>query len=381
MPKSEVTVYIWEYKGVHHFGHAALRLEGIPGKDPKRKVYISWWPGDNREYLTWLERNAHDSKLAQKIIRRHFGGLTPYSTGAERVRTALHDRLVEMSDETRKNLAEKKFEPRDGQREKVVGVVRGAANPPFPNGKVYEEWGVDDFKDFQAVGAYPRADEGLVKVWVQEPVKIRIPMLGTPGGPFGLDGVQIFRWWKVFRASPTNRYRLISKTQNCAGVIALALQAGLGENYAKKPTPRLFMEPNHIRKWAEDIQREVALLNHGVARFLTQPTGSSSNKGLKEVMSQVQWQAKIKGCRCKYLDRIGPLLAQYEAYGEWTIFTFDPRVGFLGKIMDLIHKHLVHHPADRRNAAALELGEQIVQTIRYQATQTGIAEPDWISRP
>ena len=41
----EVTVYVWRFQGLTHFGHAAVKITGVrTPREDDAKAYISWWP-------------------------------------------------------------------------------------------------------------------------------------------------------------------------------------------------------------------------------------------------------------------------------------------------------------------------------------------------
>jgi hypothetical protein len=304
----------------------------------------------------------------------------PFSTGAVRGRTAFDDYAGEMSRATRHQLTHGVYTKRDTQFKKVIGVVRGAPNPPTPGGKLLPEYPPGVVTAKKASDLWMVEPGGVITLWVEMPDKVHLPVLSTPGTAFGLDAVRMYRWWQVFCTSPRNIYRLLSRTQNCAGVIARALQAGGGELYAPMPDPYLFMEPNHIRNWALAIQAKLDKFNKAMNPLYMPPAVAPVPRAAEELMSVRLWMDKtnrgVLSHRGAYVRQIDRLLTRYWASaGAWTNTNYEERVRILGQILDQIHKHLVHRPHSSRTDPALELGEQILATVRRQARVAHKGDP------
>jgi hypothetical protein len=374
----EVVVYIWPYKSLAHFGHAAIRLKDAPGTTgPDKKVYMSWWPGADKISVTRFERTV---EFFDPLLDR-FDLPSPYSATAKRNRTPFDDRYAEMSSSTRTKLFDGTYKAETLQVQKIVGVLRGYKFAPGQ--KVYPTLSKADVQKLKDAGRHPIFDKGVIKIWVQNPEKVRIPMQGSPGAPWGLDGARMFRWWEVFSHSPKNRYRLLSTTQNCAGIIARALQAGGAELFAPMPKPTGFMHPNHVHEWAKQVCRVVQPCNKMFAVGYQLPALSAPINRNTGAFTAAQWKKESRQGfghkRSQYLQRIDQLLDKYATFGgTWTAADYDQRIAVLGQIMAQINKHLVHNPHSSRTDPVLKLGEQILDTVRRHATFMKQPPPVWV---
>jgi hypothetical protein len=376
----EVVVYIWPYKSLAHFGHAAIRLKDAPGTTgPDTKVYMSWWPGADKISVTRFERTVD---VVEPLLDR-FDVPAPYSATAKRNRTPFDDRYAEMSTDTRKKLADGTYKAATLQVQKIVGVLEGVT---VPGTKVYPTLSLTDIQNLINKGRHPIFDKGVIRVWVQNPEKVRIPMQGSPGAPWGLDGARMFRWWEAFSHSPKQRYRLLSTTQNCAGVIARALQAGGAELFAPIPKPTGYMHPNHVHEWAKRVNGVIDKYNKmsaiGYKADCKRPVLSAAVNRNTGTFSAAEWKKQTRQgfghTRSQYLQRIDQLLQKYETFGwRWTAADYDQRIAVLGQIMDQINKHLIHNPHSSRTDPVLKLGEQILDTVRRHATFMKQLPPLW----
>jgi hypothetical protein len=375
---AEAIVYIWPYKGLDHFGHVGLKLKGVPGLKADKKVYMSWWPD---------HANSHPHTRIERAARRVRGALNtlampmPYSTGAFRDRQAVADELAEMSEKTRKLLDIGALVPRPLQKLKAIGVLEGYDNPPQDTTKPLQVISDDLLLTFQDLDYVPtvNADTGVVSVWVEKAIRVRIPLVGHMGRQCGLDGVRMYRWWKVFRASPTNRYRLLSRKQNCAAVIARALQAGGGELYASMPNPGFFMHPNHVHEWADAIKSRIEQLT----TWHCPPTKPLPKNIPQEIMKLQDWKDNTRrgvlSRRGPYILAIDRLMARYWAISGTWASRYEERVEVLGEILDQVHKYLIRRPHGSRADTVIELGEQILSTVQYRAFFEVEDPPKWAS--
>jgi hypothetical protein len=400
MAAQEVVVYVWPYKGVSHFGHASLKLKGVPGLPADQAVYMSWWPeSSNAVHYTRFERGAARAlpviekiraKIAKKIpaLSATVGGDSiprPFSTNAVRDRDVFTDQFSEMSESAREKLSKHPDWKREGQVQKAIGIIKGYPNPPAGYAKKLNEITFGDFYLLKQANAFPvMLPGGIVTVWVQKPVKVRLPILVPFKSKCGLDSVRMCRWWEVVSASPTNRYRLLSTKQNCAGIIARVLQAGGAEFYARMPHPAFLMEPNHVHDWVLKIKERTDTLNAHPGRSLV----PFSRPKYTSIWTAEQWTAKTPGSkifgRGAEIERIGNLLSIYHVrplQKQTDELGYKVKLRCLGDIMDCIHKYIVRHPEGRRADACLELGEQILSTIRLCAA-TDIHDiatvPEWV---
>lgn len=263
----KVTVCIWPYGGLSHFGHVGIKMTSpnIPGG----KSYISWWPGDRAD--TKFNKNmANVRKIAPASVP------VPYDARADREREYVHDVLAEMSDRARTGLEAGSFAPRTGQEEIDFGFALGTRlmDEGFPIRKEQ----VRDSKGYLKGVRY--------LAWVQKPEKIHLPCIGQPNVKVGINVARMFRWWRVFSAAPTNWYKLMSKNQNCAGVAALALRAGGAASFAKPPKACLFMDPNQVRDWCTKVKNRMDKVNtHANVQHTGFLPARAHSLGLMEIMS------------------------------------------------------------------------------------------------
>jgi hypothetical protein len=373
----QAIVYIWPYKSLGHFGHVAIQLKDAPGTTgADNKVYMSWWPGADKLSVTRFEQAV---EVIEPILDR-FDVPAPYSATAKRNRTAFDDRYAEMSSSTRNKLVDGTYKAEALQVKKTIGALPGYHF--LPGEKVYPTISLSDVKSMYNAGRFPIIDSGLVKIWVQNPEKVRIPMQGTPGAQWGLDGARMFRWWEVFSRSPKHRYRLLSTTQNCAGVIARVLQAGGAELFAPMPKPKGYLHPNHVHSWAKQVCKVVLQLNKPPLSIHVPPISAPINRNTL-LFSLAAWKkASSQGVghtRSQYLQQIDKLMEKYELFGwAWTADNYEARIAVLGQIMDQINKVLVHNPHSSRTDAVLKLGEQILDTIRRHAVGMKKDPPLWV---
>ena len=199
----EVEVLIWKFEGITHFGHAALKLQGISPQNGARYAYLSYWPNWGPAFF-----NA------------------PFTQKAALNGDAKLDGANEMRDDVRAKLQSGAFQPREGQ--KLVGF-------DSTNGKLFYADSLTDI-DPQTQAVMPYGD---TYAWVQRPeYRIHLLALGAQGAEYGLDVDRMYSWIQAFTKNPDPRYRLASKTRNCAAVVVLALKAGGAANYAPVPSAK-----------------------------------------------------------------------------------------------------------------------------------------------
>lgn len=347
MSEEKVTVCIWPYGGLSHFGHVGIKLKSaaVPGD----KCYISWWPGAYAE----SKFNKRVEKV-EKIIPSKVP--VPYDARAQQERLHIHDLISEMSDRTRTGLDDGTYQPRTGQAQIDVGFAMGRKlmTDGFP---IKEEYVTDNVGNITGV---------QYLAWVQKPDKYEIPCLGQAGKAFGLNATAIWKWWQVFSAAPTNWYKLMSKNQNCAGVAALALRAGGAGAFAKPPKAMLFMDPNQVRDWVIKVKNRIDAMNlkENATHAGYTPAFTTSDTAM-EIMTLNEWKTKSAegvsklALRSSQIKKIDDQMAKY-----WKITwppggdEFEEKKDMLVDLMDLIHVYLAERAGHKREPAVLLLGEQ-----------------------
>lgn len=343
----EVEVLVWRFQGVTHFGHAALKLRGISPQNGARFAYISYWPGWGAGLL-----NA------------------PFSQKAALNGDAKIDGFNEMRPDVRENIQSGAFQPRTGQ-----ALVKGDRS----NGKVLYAASMNevDLENNESVVQF----EGEL-AWVQRPeYRIHLPALGAQGVGYGLDVDRIYSWYEAFTKNPDPRYRLASKTRNCAAVVALALKAGGAANYATVPSAKVFIDPNQIWQWAEQLEGELTELNRLAGNQSLQSYFPLTSQ---ELMSPTQWQQlSTQGVsrfthRPSQFKKIDLYLRQYFAAGTWLQAANEKRA-LLGKMAYQIHNYLASNFNAKREEAVLRLGEEIRNVLQLQPAHNGA--PTWMNNP
>lgn len=327
----EITVYVWNYHTIArfipsgHFGHVAVRLRNVPGG---RDSYISWWPGEGASksdgfggQQTAVQSNAYAKDKGSEI--------NPKTQG----------RLQQGRDEKGRP-----FFPRPGQRLYLFDQ----------NGDRVSDFNQADIKVFGQ-----SADR-----------KIRLPAGGLGGVTWGLDIVAMYRWWEVFRRAPAPVYKLRSSTQNCAGVAALALRAGMAASYAKPPRAVFFLDPNQVAEWASKILAVIETLNTYSVDAVWRPaeTAFVPVKG-KELMSLREWKdlsarnVSVFSVRSGQVARIDHLLTRYHALA-WEAKNYTEKIDLLKQMMTQVHAYLGEKAGGKRQDAVLSLGQQITAVIK-----------------
>jgi hypothetical protein len=217
--------------------------------------------------------------------------------------------------------------------------------------------------------------------------KIRLPAGGMGGITWGLDIVAIYRWWEVFRRAPMPVYKLLGNTQNCAGVAALALRAGLANSYVKPPRALFFMDPNQIARWAGEVDKVIETLNTYSSDALRIPavTGFAPIKAT-ELMSLKDWKywtaknVSAFAIRGGQVAKIDQLLEQYHAI-TWNVDptkSYPAKIELLKQLMTQVHSYLGEKAGGKRQDAVLLLGEQITAVIKHRFGSPAWAKAvDW----
>jgi hypothetical protein len=168
---------------------------------------------------------------------------------------------------------------------------------------------------------------------------------------------------------------------NCAGVAALALKAAYAESFAKPPHHCLYMEPNHVLKWAKKLEKRLNELNEGAkqVQYNAQYTDFMDLSKLTftqltnlEVWTVDVWKKKSGSeagvsklaTRSKPIKEIDRLLKEYWTMSWTTSEDFMKKVNCLAEIMDQVHQYLAYRQGHKRQDAVLELAQQILQLLK-----------------
>jgi hypothetical protein len=322
----EVTVYVWRFRGLTHFGHAAVKITGVrTTRNDDAKAYISWWP-----------------KSGASI----FGaGIVQGGTPTTKYKDDMHG---ETSKRAQRKLQSGAWQMRANQR--IVG------------------------KD----------EEGKILYGTEADCVVKLPALGATGVTYGLDGARMYEWWNVFRHCPHPHYKLASKHRNCAGVAALALLAGGAADFVEPPAPGMFMDPNQIERWALLLRARLNILNQ-VAVDVGQEVNVPEVQGnVLEVMTYAEWKelsnrdmggATARSANVRKLDA---LLKEYHTYTWPQADQVRKKMKVLAAMLDVIHEYLAHKLTSKRGAAVLTLGQQVLSVLqqRFKFKRSTMERPE-----
>lgn len=322
----EAVVIIWNYGGPGHPGHAAMKIRGVPGA-PEGK-YISFWPGSGAGLSNALKRQ---------------GGILETNYWS--------DKYDEMGEDTRERLEQGIYQPNHLQQSK---------NFTRTNDEGVEE---------------------TVAYWLQKPHhKIYLPGMGATGTKAGLNLKAIYEWFEIFSNSPQLKYKFASKTINCSGVVLMALLKGGGSAFATKPSAKLFIDPNQVRIFAEQIGVTLTDLNANATEIEKLAAFTNAPKYTQDLsmdlISYQDWKTKTdlgKFTGRSHVAKIDDALKQYHQ-GKLTL----QKVELLGKLLKAVRKHTVDHHSSRRGGPVLELGKQALSVLKFNLDNYNLARPDWL---
>jgi hypothetical protein len=309
----EVTVYVWRFKNLTHFGHAAVKITGVRTRQrDDAKAYISWWPK---------------------------GGASIFGAGITQGASPTENYKRDMYNETSKR----------AQRKLQSGAWQMRANQRI----VMQD-----------------AEHGNVNVYGTEAdCVVKLPALGATGVTYGLDGARMYEWWNVFRHCPHPHYKLASKHRNCAGVAALALLAGGADAFVEPPAPGMFMDPNQIERWALLLRARLNILNQVAVEVGEEVNVPEVQGGVLDVMTYAEWKelsnrdmggATARSANVRKLDA---LLKEYHTY-TWRDDQARKKMKVLAAMLDVIHEYLAHKLTSKRGAAVLTLGQQVLSVLK-----------------
>ena len=326
----EAVVYIWNYGGPSHPGHAAMKLRGAP--NAPSDAYISFWPGG--------DTGATIGTAFKHLQGVAMGGLKD-------------DEYNEMSDRTRQNLAQGVFQPTNLQKEAEVIEM--------------DQYG----------------NERNKTVWLQKPHhKIYLPGKSAAGTKIGLDLVAMYEWWDIFSHCPGLKYKFASKRINCSGVVLLALLKGGAGAFVKPPSASMFIDPNQVRRYAEKVEAKLQALNASVTG-LEEATARAAAPKYKydatfDLIAWDRWKAKTAlgtFTGRSHVSGVDEALKQYHLLKK--VSDADKRVDLLGNLLKEIHSHIYRHPESRRGGAVMELGKQALSMVEMTVNNDGAQQPPW----
>lgn len=324
----EAVIYVWNYGGPGHPGHAAMKLRGVPGTR-EDKVYISFWPGgENGAGLT----NALE-KQRGSLVRAH-----------------IDDKNNEMGEFTAQRLESGVFIPSPLQQRKEFNTTN--------------EDGVEE----------------TVALWMQKPHhKIYIPGMGAATTKVGLNLVTIYEWFKIFSNSPDLKYKFASKKINCSGVVLLGLLKGGAGAFAAKPEARLFIDPNQVRAFAENVERAISDINLTATGLEISTAQTNAPKYTMDMSMDLitvdAWKLKTKLSRTgrSHVSDIDAAIKQYHS-GKAMLAR---RNELLGIVLKAVRKHIMKYPDSRRGGPVLELGKQALSLVELNIGTFGAQQPSW----
>jgi len=221
-----------------HIGHAAMTVKGItvptvPNGLPNTQ-HISFWP--------------------QNSVQRIFGanGVFQAQPGAA-TDFAYEDRLNELLPETMLRL-EVGYRIEHGIAVPPAWTKRLAqlGKKPLSDPKKGQKRIVDESGDVATEDVH-----GFTQpVWSQSPdAKVYLPGVLAGNVHWGLNLGLIAAWWKKFMDGKPD-YQAFA-TQNCAGIVLWALQAGGSDMFVKAPNIQMYAEPTQVEQYALAIERRL----------------------------------------------------------------------------------------------------------------------------
>ncbi|EFS4539112.1 virulence factor, partial [Shigella flexneri] len=218
----------WGNRGITHLGHTSISIKNNLLQEPTH-TYLSWYPGGNV---------TKDTEINYLFEKR-----SGYS-----VDTYKQDKLNMISDQTAERL--------DAGQE--VRNLLNSKQDQNNNKKIF----------------FPRANQKKdpYGYWGVSADKVYIPLSGdnkTKDGKishnlFGLDETNMSKFICKKKADAFRQlanYKLISKSENCAGMALNVLKAGNSEIYFPLPDVKLVATPNDVYAYANKVRQRIESLN------------------------------------------------------------------------------------------------------------------------
>jgi hypothetical protein len=331
-----VEVLIWEYRGISHCGHAALKI-----RHGSQEVYCSWWPSGDK---------------AKKLAKGKDGGLlSPVKARGVLERTYSIDARAECGANGRRRYS------------------------AFERGE-------DRLRPGQMlIGEY---DDGTAEVHQLPQHTIDLDGAQDGAAGIGLDLERMVNCWNLLKIFPDRQYRFVSKEYNCASVAGALLLVGGARFYSEMATGKkpdlgsLWTTPNDVRDWAVQIRQGIALARQA-QQALRQPAFAGGGGALQpldgqaEVMDLDVWtrlscvQASWSTGLARRKDQVARLdehLRRYHRLGPWrwdNLPQCEQKMTLLGQMLREVCSHLKDKPTSDRRDAVLQLGAQLIARYRH----------------
>lgn len=320
----------WGPAAFKHPGHAALAINGTDTPEH----YISYWP---------------DGPNLGKKKGRHVYNNIP-----------IGDFTKEMAWDTRVNLMNKKWTPREGQT-KDLNIHVGGYNIPNQH-----------------------------RQWVQLPnTIIDLPEADPENGVIGLDLETIIAWWKIVKMDLGNyRYKFVSNKLNCSSIVMSALFAGGAKTFCSPPHGWIYYHPNDVADYARKLNDKIARLqiaSDEVNRAAMRDYSFARDRRsfdmdiapppkMSELPTVAQWKKNSFvrfGRRKEQVAKMDTILGQYWDLGQDWDETNTPQKGIqLLNLITQIAEHLRMKPKSDRRKAVLNLGVQVIRVIQDRAASS-----------
>lgn len=326
----------------HGIGHVSGDLRTLQNPDhdasnPVTGTHISWFPGND-------DFNKHPQPV---------GGLQMRT--AEPVPSFFRDKKLETGDRTRERFRQDPtaFVPR-GQQEVVQYHSGGQPWDPLVTDVVTKPDVVINLPGMHTKAKYIHQKHGRI-IDPLDPLHPQAERYRDPGLKYhrvkmeaaadrrleendiaywGLNLVNMARWWQEFVKNPKNGYQYISSTHNCTGVLTACLMEGGADAYVPPPSGLIYRKPDEVSAWISEVAAALNLMNlktldflSDLHQYLNDPQTSHANKTmvnaaftmpdvmtLSEFKNQTNLRGEIRRDRIKDMDAA---LSDYARAGTW----------------------------------------------------------------
>ncbi len=195
---------------------------------------------------------------------------------------------------------------------------------------------------------------------------------GREGLRLGVDVARVEAYWKA-RLLARPDYAFLSKTMNCTGCVAEALDAGGLGYYASKPFNFFVQDARTLKTWIEDAIREIDRLNFDlqvIATTLNKVTTYARQKGLVSwvgIPTLAEWvresdsDVRFRGfaSRSEETAAIDRLISLYHSTAPQGVNRFASLV----RMQREIYSHLTYKPESDRHDAFVKLGATVATVM------------------
>jgi hypothetical protein len=205
----------------------------------------------------------------------------------------------------------------------------------------------------------------------------------------GLCESNVQDWWRLYSEKKLGynqyRYKMVSKTNNCAAVVMAALVAGGCDLYLKHDKVFMYYSPtdilnyvNRLRIKINELNTKAQLINATMLsnhRKMTPETrskfGSLNPDGALDIWTVDEWRrasAVTVGRRKEQIAHIDEMITQYWGLGsDWTDTNATMKTLQLAGILQEVQSHIIEKPNSDRREAVLKLGSQCIMVLRERA--------------